>query len=281
MIVNQQQMSEINAVQYEIFKDFHSACEQLNLKYYLVHGSLLGALRHDGFFPMDDDIDVAMPRKDYEIFIRQGQNVINCNYFIQSYLSEENYPLVFSKMRANNTTFIQPVLKKLGVNQGIYIDIFPIDNFPVNKGCLRRLQLKSLIFGLKTSEKLAVHDDKTFIAKTIKLISRVVLPSWKYARNVFCELYNDVPETGYVIVRGGKQKEKGIPADLFGNPTPIKFEDISAYAPERKEEYLHLIYGDYLNYEPMGKDMVNDHEVKISAEIIDVHKSYKEYLEKI
>ncbi len=280
MVVNQKQMDEINAVQYKIFKEFHNVCEKLGLNYYLVHGSLLGALRHKGFFPMDDDIDVAMPRKDYEVFITQGQDVIGNNFFIQSYLSEKDSPLVFSKVRANGTAFIQPVLQHCNVNQGIYIDVFPIDNYPTSKCSLKWLRVKGWIYGLRASERLLFQKDDSITVRLITLLSKVLQPSWRHARNKYCELYNKIPDTGLVIVRGGKQKEVGISSTYFGKPTHIQFADINSFAPESIEDYLKLIYGDYMNYEPMGKDMVNDHEVKISAEIVDVNKSYREYLDK-
>lgn len=280
MVINQQQMDEINAVQYHIFKEFHNVCKELRLRYYLVHGSLLGALRHKGFFPMDDDIDVAMPRKDYEVFIRQGQKIIDKRFFIQSYLSEQDYPLVFSKVRANDTAFIQPVLQNFNVNQGIYIDVFPIDNYPVNKLSLTWLRLKGWIYGLRTSERLSLQIDNSVAVRLMAILSRILQPSWHNARNKYCELYNKVSDTGNVIVRGGKVKEVGIPFSLFGTPNHIQFEDINSYAPNNTDNYLKLIYGDYMNYEPMSKDMVSENEVRISAEIVDVSKSYKEYIKK-
>ena len=280
MIINKKQMDEINAVQYDIFKAFHHVCMQLNLQYYLVHGSLLGALRYKGFFPMDDDIDVAMPRKDYEVFIRKGQETIDNKFFVQSYLSEKDYPLVFSKVRANNTAFIQPVLKECDVHQGIYIDIFPIDNYPDNISYLRKIHLKGWLYGLRTCGKLSNNEKNALRVKVIGLFSRILLPSWRHARNKYCELYNNVSETGLIIVRGGKRKEVGISSSYFGRPTQIQFGDMNSFAPERLEDYLQLIYGDYMNYEPMGKDMVDDNRVRISAEIIDVKKSYKEYLDR-
>ena len=121
MNINKKQMDEINNVQLKIFKEFVSVCKKLNLRYYLVHGSLLGAVKYNGFFPYDDDIDVAMPRKDYEIFIREGQNFLSNNLFVQSNLSEKDYPLVFAKVRDSKTCFIQPLIKNLNINKGIYI----------------------------------------------------------------------------------------------------------------------------------------------------------------
>ena len=88
-------------LQIDILKDFISLCRKLNLRYFVVHGTLLGALRYNGFFPMDDDIDVAMPREDYDLFIQKGQKYLPEDLFIQSVESEKEYPLAFSKIRKN------------------------------------------------------------------------------------------------------------------------------------------------------------------------------------
>lgn len=278
MVVNQKQMDEINAVQYEIFKAFHSVCVELNLRYYLVHGSLLGALRHQGFSPMDDDIDVAMPRRDYDILLTQGQKLIGEKYFIQSHLSEEDYPLIFAKVRDVSTTFLQPVLSNFKVNQGIYIDVFPIDNYPTKGWIKKYLRLKGLFLSIRTNKRFGSFRKAPSQSFFIKSLASIFYPSWNCARDKYCQLYNEVSETGRVIVRGGKGKEVGILFSLFGEPVPIQFNEISSFAPQKIDEYLHLIYGDYMNYEPMGKDMVSDKEVRISADIVDVKKSYKEYI---
>lgn len=277
MVINKQQMDEINAVQYDIFKAFHTVCEQLNLKYYLVHGSLLGALRYQGFFPMDDDIDVAMPRKDYDVLMTKGQDLIDKKFFIQSHLSDKEYPLVFGKVRANDTAFIQPVLKFCDVHKGIYIDVFPIDNYPTDAATLKHINFKKAFWGRRVGGKLNMGIQPTLRSRFIQLIMHLLMPSWSKAMAKYADLYKGVPFTGNVIVRGGKVKEAGIPFELFGEPTKIKFNEIESYAPNRTGDYLQLIYGDYMHYEPMGKDMVSENEVKISADIVDCKKSYKEY----
>ena len=281
MIVNKQQMDDINKVQMNIFKAFHNVCKALNLTYYLVHGSLLGALRHQGFFPFDDDIDVAMPRKDYEILLKEGQQYLKDNYFIQSYLSEKDYPLNFCKIRDNDTSFIQPVLGGLNVNQGIYIDVFPIDNYPQNKSSQIILKIKEAIYMFRVYSRLSINTHKSYKIKILQIFSKFILPSWYNARNKFATLYNNVPYTGRIIVRGGKSTEVNISSDYFGKAKDITFEDVQSYAPQKTTDYLELIYGDYLNYEPMGKDMVSDNQVKISADIVDVNRSYKNYLKRL
>lgn len=278
MIINKQQMEEINSVQYEIFKAFHSACEILNVKYYLVHGSLLGALRYKGFCPMDDDIDVAMLRKDYNLFMAQGQQYMDTRFFVQSHLTERDYPMLFGKVRATETAFIQPALNDFNINKGIYIDVFPIDNYPTNEKQLRKLVFKSKLYSTRVNQRFKSGMKQSIKSKILGIIGCFIMPSWQKTRDKLCALYSKVSPTGKIVVYGGKTKEIGVPFELFGAPVRIQFGDILSYAPQKTKQYLELIYGDYLHYDPMGKDMVSENEVKISADIVDVNKSYKEYI---
>ena len=85
MELTPEKTTKLKEIELEIFKEFISVCQQLNLKYYIIAGTLIGAIRHKGFIPWDDDIDVAMPREDYEIFISKGQALLPDNLFIQTH----------------------------------------------------------------------------------------------------------------------------------------------------------------------------------------------------
>lgn len=85
--------------EFQILKAFVDVCDQLKLKYYLVEGTLLGAIRHQGFIPWDDDIDVGMPRADYERFLQEAQALLPDYYFVQSMYSEPEYHANFAKIR--------------------------------------------------------------------------------------------------------------------------------------------------------------------------------------
>ena len=84
-------MQQINRIQADIFRNFIDVCDKLNLTYYMVHGSLLGALRFKGFFPFDDDIDVAMPRRDYDRLISDGQNFYRNSYLYNHAKRKKNF----------------------------------------------------------------------------------------------------------------------------------------------------------------------------------------------
>lgn len=270
-----EEMQTINKVQLEIFKEFLKVCEKLNLKYYMVHGSLLGTIRYQGFFPFDDDIDVAMPRKDYEKLLKEGQTLLPQKYFIQSCKTEKEYPLAFAKIRDSETAFIQPVMKNFNVNQGIYIDIFPLDFFPENTVVQKVLNFKNKVYTTRINLRMAYEERQPFYKKVLRRISVLFCPSWENAVQKRADLYVNIKESSKLVSVGGKGKEKGMPAKWFGEGKILKFEDIDVVCPTMMEEYMTRIYGDYKTFNPAAKYMDDQNRVEVSASIYSTTESYK------
>ena len=112
-----------------MLEDLQMICEANNINLFLVEGTALGARRHNGFIPWDDDLDIAMTRADYikfkKVFLES--NELKEKYFYQDYITDPQYPIPFAKIRKNNTVFLEEGTKELDMHQGIYIDIFPLD----------------------------------------------------------------------------------------------------------------------------------------------------------
>ena len=276
LALSKKEINEINKIQLNIFKYFINICEKNDLKYYAVHGTLLGAVIHKGFFPFDDDIDVAMPRSDYDKLIKIMQSEKNAPYFLQSNDIESDYPLVFGKMRDSKTTFIQPILNDFNINKGIYIDIFPIDFLPQNKFVELILKLKGKLCTIRIADRF--EKEKSFFKKIVILISKLLIPKWNTAIRMKNRLYSSCKNSSYCMLYGGKNKESKILYDLFGNGKVVEFEDINIRIPDKYEEYLNIIYTDYKNYNPAEKLMRNIDEVEVSANIVDTENSYVNYI---
>lgn len=274
--LTKEEIEQVNLVQYEIFKEFQNVCNKLNIKYYAVHGTLLGAVRKNDFFPYDDDIDIAMPRKDYELLISKGIKYFSKDLFLQCRETEKDYPLVFAKLRNSKTAFIQPVLKDFNINKGIYIDIFPIDFYPQSK--IKRLLyfIKDKVYTCRVNERF--YKKKSIFKNICMFLLKIVLPDWDIAMNKKNNLYKDVKSNNSCIVYGGKLKEKNIDFELFGEGKKIKFKDIDIIVPDKYEEYLEIIYGDFLNYNPAKKYMNENDTVNISANIVDTNNSFLNYI---
>ena len=123
----------------ELLHEFDRVCKKYDIKYALFAGSALGAVRHRGFIPWDDDLDVVVERSDYEKLIKIAPEAFGDEYYFQVELSE-HWPLPFSKLRKNGTTCLEKYHPKdKEIHQGIYIDVFPVDNASDNP-LLRRVQ---------------------------------------------------------------------------------------------------------------------------------------------
>ena len=121
-------LEELKKVELDILIWFADICEQEKLNYTLSYGTLLGAVRHKGFIPWDDDIDVAMPRPDYEKFIEYC-NTHETHYKLIDIHNDKGYNYLFAKVYDPNTTIVEKYANRFKANYGVYIDIFPVDGF--------------------------------------------------------------------------------------------------------------------------------------------------------
>ena len=128
MVTNEESF-KLKAKELEIFKVIIDICDRLNLRYYVIGGTLIGAIRHKGFIPWDDDIDIGMMRKDYDIFLREAPKYLPEQYFLQTVWSDPEYLNCFAKVRDSNTTFVEIPVAKRKINHGVFVDVFPLDYY--------------------------------------------------------------------------------------------------------------------------------------------------------
>lgn len=243
------QLNEYKQIELEILKELHAFCEKNNIRYYLAYGTLIGAVRHNGFIPWDDDIDVWMPREDYNRFIKLYSQT-NTNYSIISFPKNQNCWLAWAKMFDNRTRIIENGTR--GVDDcGLYIDIFPIDgagnsekeSAKVNKQNKRAF---TIIYG--NIQKIKIVNLKTFLARLFCSVS-----SWKRTlRRMILRLEsNNMWKTKYCVVAipmaGYKQVFE---TRMFEKAIKCKFENEEFWIPACYDEVLRMIYGDYMTLPP-------------------------------
>lgn len=126
------ELKKVWAVELDILNEFSRVCAEHNLKWFVHAGTLLGTVRHHGFIPWDDDVDVVMPRRDYEKLCEISSSVFSHPYFFQNDETDPGFAKNFSRLRNSSTTAIVKdfITRKYPFNQGVYIDIFPYDNIP-------------------------------------------------------------------------------------------------------------------------------------------------------
>lgn len=273
MIITQKQMDEIHSIQLSIFKNVINVCNQLDLTYFMVHGSLLGTVMQGKFIPLDDDIDIAMPRKDYERFLQEGPKLIDSRYFIQSDKSEKIYPMEFAKVRDNNTTYVVENIRHININHGIYIDIFPIDYSLESKWS--KLKYKILNYRISCIYKTP---SLTIFSKAKRLILRILLPSLKCAISRRNALIKSGSKGDSVHMTGGKGSELSMPATWFSDVKNMTFEGLTVCVPTEYDKYLSHIYGNYKNRTLVEDKAVGENCVKINACTLDIEKPFTNYL---
>ena len=269
-----EQLVQLKQMELDMLQAFVAVCRQLGLSYYLLGGTLLGAVRHKGFIPWDDDIDVGMPRKDYEIFIKEGQARLPRNLFIQNIHTDPEYPMCFSKIRNSDSTFIESSIAHLNINHGVFIDVFPLDNYPKQKLEQKRLQCRLKLCGARISRVYRVNRKKSWRGKLLSILALLRFPELKKAILWREKLYRQVKQPGRLIANhGGAWGQKEIiPQEWYGEGTPVMFEGIEVMAPAQYHNWLTQVYGDYMQLPPEEK-RVGHHYV----DVIDLNQSYLEY----
>ena len=276
MIPTSEQLAELKQTEIEMLRAFVEVCEKLHLRYYLLGGTLLGAVRHKGFIPWDDDIDVGMPRKDYEIFLEKGQALLPSHLFIQHLGTEPAYTMCFAKMRNCNTTFVESSLAHFPINHGVYIDIFPLDFYPEDFKEQERFFFKKTWYARRVGCEYNVADNRTCKGKIRKLILYVLFPSLKRVINKREALYRSIPESALLANLGGAWGQKEIvPAHWYGSGVTVEFEGMQVCAPAEWHNWLTQVYGNYMQLPPVEK-RVGHHYV----DMIDLQAPYTQYTEK-
>lgn len=263
---------KLREVQLDILKRFIEVCDGLGLKWFLAYGSCLGAVRHGGYIPWDDDIDVAMPRADYEKFLEAAPEKLGENYFLQTAKTDPDYPQCFAKIRRSDTTFIETSVKDFKINHGIYIDIFPVTEYRPS----RLFDLKAKYYDLCVSRSYFVPERKKSPKSILKAILCSPIRDYRVARDRKEKLIKRAATEGTGVCStlcGIWRTGENVPTSIFDGVKKVPFEDLEANIPEKYGEYLTLIYGDYMTLPPEEQRVAHHY-----CEVINPERSYKEYI---
>lgn len=272
-------MNSLQKIEFDMLKEVIRICEELNLRYYLVCGSALGAAKYSGFIPWDDDMDVGIFREDYEIFLQKAQEMLPNHLFLQNYHTDIAFPHVFSKIRNSNTTFIEKSVADLPINHGIYIDIFPLDGYPKDGKYQLKLERKkrslqkklSCVFTFSRSKKAMIgmyfRRMLGYHRTTVKILEEYTQEIARYT----------IKDSDIICNHGNWQgKLEYAPKEQYGKGTMVKFEGLTVRIPEDYDAYLTQKYGDWRADLP-EEEQKGHH----NYEICDLNHSYVDYIEKL
>jgi len=276
-------MTELQRVELNILKEFIRICDELQLTYYLVCGSALGAAKYEGFIPWDDDIDVALPRHDYDIFCEKAQNLLPKHLFLQNYKTDPNYPLYMSKIRDSRTTFIETLYRKIDMHHGIYIDVFPLDGYPNDNKEIEIFEKKRILYERRRLVRCSYN---RFSKKNIRHPKAIVdwilyyfFGCWRDVSNLTEEfqlitsLYPCHSSILWCNHGNWQGKLEYAPKEQYGDGIIMKFEGIDVRVPEKYDEYLTQKYGDWRADLPQDKQ-IGHHYYKVC----DVKHPYTHYV---
>ena len=275
MNLTAEQLQSLKICERDMLSEFVRICNKHGIKYFIQGGTLLGTVRHSGFIPWDDDIDVSLPRDEYERFLAVAQDELPDYYFLQTKDTDPEYPNNFAKIRDSRTTFIETSAKNLNINHGAYIDIFPLDNYPCGFKA-KVYEFKKFLL-TRRIYKAFYMPHMSFIAKIITLITMILFPSLKGAVEKREKLFKSVKPTDRVVNNSGAWLDKEIiPKEWVQNTIQMEFEGINVNVSDKYDQWLTYVYGDYMSLPPEN-ERVGHHYV----DIFDMNKSYTEYINEV
>ncbi len=258
--LTKEDIAKVQAVLLEMMNDFDSLCRKHGLTYFLVGGTALGAVRHKGFIPWDEDVDLAMPRKDYDRLTTLVLAEYSEKYWVQDIKTNERYDLPFLKIRKKGTRFVE-VFEPDPAHAGIFMDVYPLENIPdfalwrwlhgvLSMGlafccsCVRMNQKKERYFTYYDDPKMhKIVKIKSFIGGLLGFLS---LRRW-------CLLTDKVTScckkenTKYVSFPSGRKHYFGEMCQR-SSILPVRESDFAGrrfFLPAKPEEHLTVLYGDY------------------------------------
>lgn len=267
------EINELQKIQLSMLKDFDAVCQRHRISYQLFSGTALGAVRHKGFIPWDDDIDVVMLREDYERFFDSASKELDSNkYYVQREFSE-HWPMFFSKLRLNGTTYIEKYHSHdARIHQGIYIDIFPCDNLSDSR-LMQKLQYIASKIVIAKSLYARGYETNSTVKKCFMQFCRI-LPTEPFKR--LCIRRNDSSSLKvHTFFGGGKKFERSIfLREWFEQSVKMRFEDSEFPVSAHYDEMLRVMYGDYMIMPTLEQRVCKRH-----AAIVDINKPYTFHLE--
>lgn len=258
-------LEELKKIAFEMLKYLDTVCKENNIKYFLFAGTALGAVRHGGFIPWDDDIDVILFRDDYNRLI-DILHKKDSKYNILSNRIQDDYFYFHSKLVDTKTILVETPVPYI-TDLGVFLDIFPLDYLPNNAVERKRIKRKFRFYSfLKFSALQLENISKTFVKKIAhdlaKPICRVI--GWKYfdkkLKSILKTLNAEKTEYAESLV-GGIFSNRNIKASWFDSQKMMMFEGQEFPVPAEYDKWLHEIYGDYMKLPP-EEERVTHHSFK-------------------
>lgn len=250
-------LKEMQEIQLNILKSVINFCNENNLKYFALGGTALGAERHEGVIPWDDDIDIGMPRDDYEFFCSNIEKYTEKNLKLRNYKTDSSYRYYISRLMDTNHKIIETRNEQVENYTYISIDIFPLDGFPENdlfrKIHISRILYRRALMSLSYFETIDTHR-KRGIGERLIIMFFSKFPFWKFInansqKQKIDKLLNkySYQDNAYIgNIMGAYRNREITPKDWFEPGVMKVFDSIKINCPYNQDRYLTQLYGDYM-----------------------------------
>ena len=255
------ELEELKQIELDMMQEIDNVCQSNGIHYYMVGGTLLGAVRHNGFIPWDDDIDIAMPRKDFERFCVAMKEKKNY-YEVQFYNNVNDYGYASPKVVDKRTVLVDYKLGMGKEESSVFVDVFLYDGMGEN---LKEAYMR--YFFLKIFKKMVFLSKRNFkMENTLKSIlfflpcvvcKLIGVKRLNILYNTLCKKYDFYTSKYVACVAGRYGKREVFKREVFENTVPMAFENLMIQAPQGYKTYLALIYGNYMDLPPKDKQVSN------------------------
>ena len=253
-MINPEVLRKAQLIMLDMLIEFDAICKKHQLQYWLDSGTLLGAVRHQGFIPWDDDIDLSMPVEDYNKLLKIAKTELSSEIFFQTSETDKNFKFDYIKLRSNKARIVElhEKDKQITYHQGVFVDIFPmlaIDNSEANKN-----QYDSTLKAIRDASSISLHtpNGKDNPVKRAALVASLKQKhqGWKISKSK--------------VIYGGEMPDVSAWFDIekIFPLTTMEFEGHAFPAPNNPSHYLDAIYSfDYRQLPPKNKRIIHAHSI--------------------
>ena len=274
-MINRRILRKLQLTEVEILNEIDKICKDNSIEYFLIGGTLLGAIRHKGFIPWDDDIDIVMPRSDYEKFIKICKTQLADDYMLQSYRTFANHFFSYMKIRKKDTVFLEKSVAHMDMHHGIFVDIFPLD-YSTFSGDSLVTKFKYKLFThlrYQIGNKVGLYENSRQTSSVFAKLMTFLCTF--YSVSALSEMQRRIISLHfnkkYFVNYGGRYgiSKETMPVEYYLPSVEVGFEGSMYRAPARYHDVLVNTYGkDYMELPPESERVTHD-PLKISFALND------------